>query len=57
MHRSGGGLVRYMRLTLKLTKTEDRLKMKNENWEKAKKIFADAIKFAPVERVRFLDDV
>jgi len=31
--------------------------MKNENWEKAKKIFADAIKFAPDERLRFLDDV
>ena len=31
--------------------------MANGNWEKAKKIFADAIKFAPDKRLRFLDEV
>lgn len=31
--------------------------MANENWEKAKRIFADAIKVAPDERVHFLDKV
>ncbi len=28
-----------------------------DDWEKAKKIFGDAIKLAPDERLRFLDDV
>lgn len=30
--------------------------MSGENWEKAKRIFADALKIAPAERVRFLDE-
>ena len=28
-----------------------------DDWEKAKRIFGDAIKFAPDERRRFLDEV
>ena len=31
--------------------------MKTNNWEKAKEIFGDAIKFAPDERIRFLDKI
>ena len=31
--------------------------MKNDDWEKAKRIFGDAIKVAPGERPRFLDEV
>ncbi len=31
--------------------------MANENWKKAKGIFGDAIKFAPDEHVRFLNEV
>ena len=30
--------------------------MKNGDWEKAKRIFADAVKIAPRERLRFLDE-
>jgi len=28
-----------------------------DSWEKAKRIFGDAVKLAPDERLRFLDDV
>ena len=31
--------------------------MKNNDWEKAKRIFADAIKVAPDERLQYLDEV
>ncbi len=31
--------------------------MNNDGWEKAKLIFGDALKVAPAERVRFLDEV
>ena len=31
--------------------------MANNDWEKAKKIFGDALKLAPGERLRFLDEV
>ena len=31
--------------------------MKTGDWEKAKRIFGDAIKIAPGERLRFLDEV